>query len=344
MNKITFWALACAIVGFSSPVLAQALPELCEQKGKEIASVEASVAAIDKEIAELNGKLDELNKQKVELTKSLAGKTGDKRKLAAKVAVETAKKKKMCAPLVTCAKYEKDMDGLKAKHEKVFKEVSAIRKAAVEEKQKAAKLKQEMEKIEAEYAKLGCDNLVLGESKQKTVDRCGKLYADWTATQAEIDKVKASIRELKQRNRKQRGGLRAAARAYKNLHKRMRKTCSFSARLPEMEKTVTEQDKYATLDKDIAAADKEAGDAGKVKILKPKVIEKKKEKKAEKAEPKPAAKGKKFGIKLKLDAKGSVDTKKGEAKAKAKAEAEAKGRKGKTKKSTFNVSKKLKLR
>ncbi len=357
MNKAMFCTLACAIFGLSSSALAQPLPELCQQKEKEIAAQEASLGEIDKQIAELQAKLDELKKQKDEATAALSGKKGEKGKLAAKIRMDTAKKKRMCAPLATCAKYEKDLDSLKEKNGEMVKQLAQIRKAGMEQKKAAVALKKAVKEIEAEYGKLGCDSLVLGEDEQKTVDRCQQLFADWTAKQAELDKVKAAIKELKASYKKQKTALRKAFRAYANLQKKMRKTCSFSARLPEVDTAFKEYEGYTLIDKEIKEADTEVKAASRVKIIKPKIIEKKKpDKKEPAAKPKPTekkpapgqTKGKsgkgKFGIKLKLDAKGGADTSQGTAGGSLKAKGEVTTPDGKKKKGKIDIKKKIKLR
>ena len=357
MNKAVFCALACAIVGFSSSVLAQSLPERCQQEEKKIASQQASIEEIDKEIAELRAKLDELNQQKQETAKSLVGKKGEKSRLAAEIKADTRKKNKMCAPLVTCANYEKELDGLMGENREMAKELKSIRQAAQEQVKAAVKLRKKMKKMEAEYTELGCDKLVLGEDEQKTVDRCQKLFADWTARQTELKKVKAAIAELRNSYRKQNRELKKAARAYLALQKKMRKSCSFSARLTEVDAAVKEHEGLAGIDKEIKEADQEATIASRVKIIQPKIIEKKKRAKREpgaklqgKKPAKDRGKGKtdkrgKWGLKLKVDAKGGADTGQGTAGGKIKPEAEVTDPQGKKKKKRgIDFNKKIKQR
>ena len=307
MNKAMFGVLACAIVGLTGSVLAQPLPELCQQKEKEIATQQASLGEIDKQIAELTAKLEDLQKQKAEATANLSGKKRENRKLRAKIRADTRKKTTMCAPLAACAEYEKELDALKESHGEMAKQLAVIRKAGTEQMKAAVALNKAMKKAEAEYVKLGCGSLVLGEDEQKTVDRCQQLFADWTAKQAELDKIKSAIAELKANNKKQTKTLKRAVRAYARLQKKMRKTCSFSARLPEVDTLFKEYEGYTLIDKQIKGVDKEAKAASRVKILKPKIVEKKgpAAKPAAKVK-KPAAKVKKPAAKVKKPAPGKA--------------------------------------
>ncbi|MBW1810240.1 MAG: hypothetical protein JRJ19_00585 [Deltaproteobacteria bacterium] len=281
MRRMFIVAGLFCFVCASSSVLAQSLFEECKQKKQDIAEMENQSTQIGLEVDEFNKKIRELQREKF-------AKIGEKTKLDKRIKIDKAMTKRMCSGLRQCDSLDRKIENLKDKIAPFSDRLRRIRKEIGERTAEVVRLNRKVDRIEASYTQLNCDNLIPGKAAQSTIDRCTDLFSQWNQLQKDISRIKGSVAALGHRYKKVMKRLRRHSAELARLSQKMHKNCRHSARFADLEEMEREQHDYRAIKDELAEMETKVRKIKKLKIRRPKMkpvlrpMNKKKKKKKKK--------------------------------------------------------------
>jgi chromosome segregation ATPase len=240
------------------------------------------VKQIDNEIANVNDQIRDLMQQMAELRRKRTSKQGQKTALSRKIRAEEASYKRMCSALSQCEAYERKIDRLKARMAPMGERLRRIREEIRQRSADVTRLNAAVDRIETTYGQLGCDNLVPGQTADSTIDRCNNLFKEWNGLQTDINGLKKSVAALHGRYQRVIRKMRAFSVDLARLTKKMRDTCSHSARIADLDALEKEHDGYRALKDEINDVSTKVRKFRRLKIVKPVIRPKPKKPKKEK--------------------------------------------------------------
>lgn len=276
MRKLAIAVGMLCFFGISASALAQSLFQRCENRKAEIQTMNDQIKQIDNEIANVNDQIRDMMQQMAELRQKRTAKQGQKTALERKIRAEEASFKRMCSSLSQCSAYEKKIDRLKERMAPMRQGLHKIRDEIGERSAELSGYNQAVDRIENSYSQLGCDNLVPGQVADSTIDRCNNLFKEWNDLQANINTLKRSVTALEGRYQRIIRKMRTFGTELAQLTRKMRESCSHSARVSDLEEMEREHDGYRNMKDELNNVSSRVKKFRRLKIVKPVIRPKKK--------------------------------------------------------------------
>jgi len=271
MRRLVIGLGVLCTLGAFSAVSAQSLFDRCQKKKADIAVMEDSVGTIDGDVNKINSRLENLRRKQKELLQQKTAKAREKAALLRRIKSEKAHHARMCVGLRQCEKLERKIEKLKKRIAPLSDRLRRIREEIRSRREESNRLSEIVEKIEASYANLKCDDLVAGQAAQATIDRCSDLFSRWNKLQADINKLQSSVVALRDRYKRVMKKMRAQNAELVRLAKKMRKACSHSSRMAELETLEKEQHGYRAISDDLEKMSRRVKKFRALKIRRPKM-------------------------------------------------------------------------
>jgi chromosome segregation ATPase len=271
MRRLVVGICVVAIGGLFQSALAQGHHERCEQKKSEIAGLESQITSIDNEMNAMQAKIMKVQNRLNDLRNKQQQKGMEKANLQKQLRQEQLVLERVCRELRQCEANEHKIEALKTRMGPVALKLQELAREIQTQSAEATRLNQEVDKIEASYQQLNCDNLVPGQTAQATIDRCSDLFSQWNQMQREINAHQTAVNGM--RNRYQ--SLMAQMRGYNleldQLLRFMRENCQQSPRLVEVETMDKERNEFNLLKGQLDGMDNSVKKFRALKILQPKL-------------------------------------------------------------------------
>lgn len=172
----------------------QTRERILEQNKNRRAAFAGELVGIDAEIRQLEERLAELKRERQRVQSSVTAMTR-------RVQQDEATYKRSCGGNVTCQRYETMAGQLDKDSTRLENESNSIRGEIRDSQNRLASLRRAVEPLRTEYRRLRCDNLVAGETQQRTIDRCASIFSDWNRRQAELNRYRQRVPSLEHRYR-----------------------------------------------------------------------------------------------------------------------------------------------
>ncbi len=165
---------------------------ILENNKKRLEAYRGELAGIDAEIAQLQQRLRELGQTRSRTQSTVSG-------LETRVQQDESSLKSQCGMTDTCDRYEAIVVRLDTDTRALETDASVVRREISSTQNSVANLRRSIEPLRVEYGRLSCNNLVPGETQQRTIDRCSQIFSEWNRRQAELSRYNQMIPSLRHR-------------------------------------------------------------------------------------------------------------------------------------------------
>lgn len=171
----------------------QTRERILEQNKNRQSAFQGELVGIDAEIRQLEERLAELRRERQRVQGSITA-------MNRRVDRDEAALKSSCgARSSTCGRYETMASQLDSDSTRLENESNSIRGEIRDSQNRLVSLRRAVEPLRTEYQRLRCDDLVAGETQQRTIDRCSSIFSDWNRRQAELNRYQQRIPSLQHR-------------------------------------------------------------------------------------------------------------------------------------------------
>jgi len=184
----------------------------------------ADLSGIDAEIAQLERRLTDLRVDKSRLEHEMKARETNIGR--AKTAYD-----KDCSTNETCEQYERMVTEMEQQTKPFQEALERIRKETADRSKQIAALRRRIDPLRAEYQRLGCDNLVPGETQQSTIDRCMAIFSEWNRLQAELNDHNNRLPALRSQYQRLLSQMQATDRRASNYETYLAANCKRSKKL-----------------------------------------------------------------------------------------------------------------
>ncbi|MBN2498351.1 MAG: hypothetical protein JXR96_27420 [Deltaproteobacteria bacterium] len=247
--------------------LADSLYDRCQSKKAEIAEMQNRERELGTSVDQIAQRLGALERQMRDLRAERSEKLREQAKLRKRIKRSEAGHKRMCSPLMKCEAYERQIAALQKRAEPIGNLRQRIRDEIRRRHDEAKRLGRDVKRIENRYGHLGCENLRIGETDQKTFDACSQLSKEWNDIKARIEELNRSVLDLRRRYREAMDRSKGYSDELAGLLKKMRQSCGHSQRLAELESMERDQDEYRGLKNDLDEMDKRVKGFHQLKMM-----------------------------------------------------------------------------
>lgn len=170
----------------------EARERILDSNKNRLEAYRGELAGVNAEIAQLQQRLNELNQARSRIQATLSG-------LETRVSRDESTFKSQCQMSDTCGRYETIVVRLDSDSKQLENDAGTIRREISTTQNSVANLRRSIEPLRIEYDRLQCNNLVPGETQQRTIDRCAQIFSEWNRRQAELNRYNQTIPSLRNR-------------------------------------------------------------------------------------------------------------------------------------------------
>ena len=165
---------------------------ILETNRNRLNAYEGELAGVNAEIAQLQQRLRELNEERTRVQSTV-------RALTTRVARDESDYKDKCGVTDTCSRYETIVTRLDTDTKRLEDDAAGVRREISGTQNSVANLRRSIEPLRSEYRRLQCNNLIPGQTQQRTIDRCAQIFSEWNRRQAELNNYNQRIPNLRHR-------------------------------------------------------------------------------------------------------------------------------------------------